>query len=129
MDATRFSSLREKLFPGNDIIIISTCASMYYRSNDTFCDFLAHSVQTFWSLICLPATRVARAGVTGRLYVCTGVLTKNPLICSVSKFNLGGLEIFLVGAKPTKFPVVTELVTKRRLFQKLFYRTMPNSSK
>jgi len=43
-------------------------------------------------------------------------LTKNPLIYSVSKFNLGWSEICLVEAKPTKPPVATELVTKRHLF-------------
>jgi len=50
-------------------------------------------------------------------------LTKNPLIYSVSYFNFGGLVAFW-GAKPTKAPVATELVTNRRLFRKLYYQTM-----
>jgi len=38
---------------------------MSYGSNDTFGDFLAHSVQKLWLLICLPTTTVAGAGVKG----------------------------------------------------------------
>jgi len=36
---------------------------MSYGSNDTFGDLLAHSIQKLWSLIGLPATAVAGAGV------------------------------------------------------------------
>jgi len=44
---------------------------MSYGSNDTFGDVLAHSVQTLWSLICLPATIVAGASVRGWLSTVT----------------------------------------------------------
>jgi len=38
---------------------------MSHESNDAFDDFLAHFVQKIWSLMCLPATMVAGAGVKG----------------------------------------------------------------
>jgi len=41
----------------------SKCAVLSYGSNDTFGDSLAQSVQTSWSLRCLPATIVAGVGV------------------------------------------------------------------
>jgi len=37
---------------------------------------------------------------------------------------VGDLKLFW-GAKPTKAPVATGLVTNRRLFRKLYYQTMP----
>ena len=73
MDATRFSSLREKRISQEMTSQwrnrwarpISKCVGMSYGSNDTFGDFPAHSVQTLWSLIGLPTTVVAGAGVKG----------------------------------------------------------------
>jgi len=44
---------------------ISKCAGMSYGSSDNFGDFSAHSIQTLWSLIGLPATAVAGADVKG----------------------------------------------------------------
>jgi len=48
----------------------------------------------------------------------------HPLIYSVSHFTLGDWS-FVCGAKPTKPPVATGLVANSRLFQKLYYQTMP----
>jgi len=45
-------------------------------------------------------------------------LTKNPLVYSVSYLNVGDLWFFW-GAKPTKAPMATGLVTNRYLFRKL----------
>jgi len=42
---------------------LSKCAGKSYGSTDNFGDLLAYSVQKFWSLIVLPATVVASAGV------------------------------------------------------------------
>jgi len=39
---------------------ILKCADMSYGSNDTFGDFLAHSVQKLWSLIGLSATMLPK---------------------------------------------------------------------
>jgi len=46
MDATRFSTYAKNVF-SPEMTPISRCAGMSYGSNDTFGDFLAHSVQKF----------------------------------------------------------------------------------
>ena len=71
MDASKVSSLREKLFSlkmtsqwrHSWTRPVAQCAGTSYASNNTFGDFLAHFVQTLWSLIGLPAFAVADAGV------------------------------------------------------------------
>jgi len=49
---------------------ISKFSNVSYGSNDTFGDFLVHSVQKLWSLMGLPATIVADAGVRGCFLPC-----------------------------------------------------------
>jgi len=49
---------------------VQACVHGY---KDTFGDFLAHFVQKLWSLICLPSTIVAGAGVKGTLLLCSGL--------------------------------------------------------
>jgi len=56
-------------------------------------------------------------------------LTKNPLFCGASRFNLGRLRAFLGADKPTKDAVATERVTNKRLFRKLYFQTMPGKTK
>jgi len=73
MDASRFSTLREKrFFPRNDITMTSYVGATYLKmcrhvSRITFGDVLAHLVQKLWSLIGLPAAIMAGARVEGFL--------------------------------------------------------------
>jgi len=79
--------------------------------------------------LCSLPTEPSPEGLQLGDYVCAGAtdilkFDKNPMIYSDSYFNFGRLADFL-GAEPNKAPVVTGLITIRRLFRKLYYKTMP----
>jgi len=92
-------------------------------------DLLQVNVHSVIPCLCSLPTEPSPEGLQLGDYVCAvgltfSNLTKNPLVYGVSYFNFGGLGACW-GAKPTKAPVVTGLVTNRRLFRKLYYQTMP----
>jgi len=96
---------------------------------DVVSDLFQLHVHSVIPCLCSLPTEPSPEGLQLGDYVCAGGLTfynltKNLLVYSVSYFNFWGLVAFW-GAKPTKAPVATGLITNGYLFRKLYYQTMP----